>query len=305
MPLSLDARGVRFLVAAADAGMALNILRKRLDTVLNKTPAGLQPHLSTLVFREKFPLYLAMDGLRRMEGRMTTLPVQRWTLRERRPVSDALQELENYHNRPVDVWGTPAQNPDGQFAINVERFEIPYPDLEFQLMTGTEKLVTLEGQPATLFTAEDGTQYVQLYPDGSTGSSLIGAETDQVIVEVLAIPNETFGGYPAVRLFGGSLAVDPVSGQPYEYTMFAAEPNVLPEMIQQSDYIQTIEKVELVYYTPDQRYAGTEPASEPPYLQPVWRFYGHYSNGDEFEILIQALKDEFLYPELAPNTPPG
>jgi hypothetical protein len=29
-----------------------------------------------------------------MESRMTTLPVQRWTLKERRPVSDALQELD-------------------------------------------------------------------------------------------------------------------------------------------------------------------------------------------------------------------
>jgi hypothetical protein len=41
------------------------------------------------------------------------------------------------------------------------------------------------------------------------------------------------------------------------------------------------------------------------YLQPVWRFYGHYDNGGEFEVLIQALKEEYLLPQLAPHIPPG
>jgi len=38
----------------------------------------------------------------------------------------------------------------------------------------------------------------------------------------------------------------------------------------------------------------------PLYLQPVWRFYGHYDNGDEFDVIIQALKQEYLLPELDP-----
>lgn len=83
VPLSLDARGVRFLVAAADAGKALMVLPERLDATLSKVRAGLQPHVSALVCREKFPLYLALDGLRRMEGRMTSLPMQSWKLQER------------------------------------------------------------------------------------------------------------------------------------------------------------------------------------------------------------------------------
>jgi hypothetical protein len=32
----------------------------------------------------------------------------------------------------------------------------------------------------------------------------------------------------------------------------------------------------------------------------VWRFYGHYDTGGEFEAIVQALKEEFLLPELAP-----
>ena len=66
----------------------------------------------------------------------------------------------------------------------------------------------------------------------------------------------------------------------------------------------TIEKVELVYYVPDPRASSPDP-SAPIYIQPVWRFYGHYSNGHRFEILVQALKEEYLLPELAPYTPPG
>jgi hypothetical protein len=241
-------------------------------------------------------IYEKEGGTRRMEYTFIVNSADHLATTYYSLAGDALQGLEKYNNRPVDLWGTPAQNPDGQFAIHVDRYEIPYPDLHFLLTTGTQKLVTLEGEPATLFTTEDGTQYAQLFPDGSTGSSLMGAETDKVILEVLAIPAETFGGYPAIRIFGGSLAVDPASGQPYKYIMTASEPNVMPERVQQSDYTPTIEKVELVYYTPDQRYAGTEPAAEPLYLQPVWRFYGHYSNGDEFEYLMQALKDEYLLP---------
>jgi predicted O-linked N-acetylglucosamine transferase (SPINDLY family) len=65
----------------------------------------------------------------------------------------------------------------------------------------------------------------------------------------------------------------------------------------------TIENVELVYYISDPHYIVPDTAQ--PYIQPAWRFHGHYSSGDEFEILIQALKQEYLIPELAPYTRPG
>jgi hypothetical protein len=63
--------------------------------------------------------------------------------------------------------------------------------------------------------------------------------------------------------------------------------------------------VEVVYYIPDPRYGLPESGTDPQYIQPAWRFYGHYSNGDELELLVQALKQEYLLPELAPYRPPG
>ena len=48
-----------------------------------------------------------------------------------------------------------------------------------------------------------------------------------------------------------------------------------------------------------------DPTAGPVYIQPAWRFQGHYWDGSEFEILIQALKDEFLLPEIDNVEPPG
>jgi len=63
--------------------------------------------------------------------------------------------------------------------------------------------------------------------------------------------------------------------------------------------------VELVYYAPDPRTRRQDVGSDAIYLQPAWRFYGHYSDGSEAEFLVQALRQEFLLPELEPYTGPG
>jgi hypothetical protein len=61
----------------------------------------------------------------------------------------------------------------------------------------------------------------------------------------------------------------------------------------------------LVYYRPDPRYALPEQGSDPLYIQPAWRFHGQYSDGSQFEILLQALTQEFLLPEFEESVPPG
>ena len=42
---------------------------------------------------------------------------------------DALQGLQKYNNRPVDVWGVLDFDKNGSLAIKAARHEIPYPDL--------------------------------------------------------------------------------------------------------------------------------------------------------------------------------
>jgi LysM repeat protein len=222
---------------------------------------------------------------------------------------NGLDALQAYNNRPVDIWGTLDSSPDnGIPSVKVARFEIPFPDLKFQILQGKQKLSEISRTAATLFTAADGKTYVQLLSDGTTGSSLIGVEGDQVQIEALAIPGEALGGYPALRVFAGSLAIDPKTGQPMALALTANKPSVVEvPAINKTPTVPTaiIEKVELVHFTSDPRYAVPLPDAQPPYFQPVWSFYGHYSNGDEFDVLIQALRDEYLQPEIDPYLPGG
>ena len=221
-----------------------------------------------------------------------------------------LEDLQGYHNRPVDIWGTiESVDPNGTPIVNVERYEIPFPNLDFQLMEGTQRMTQLNGQQITLFTASEGITYAQITSIGIPDSTILGLEGNDVILEVLAVPGETFGGYPALRVFSGE-TVNPMENQSTELTITANQPHVMDEAPGMEEYTPTsatIEKVELVYYGPDPLYGNQNGNADgtPQYIQPAWRFYGHYSNGDEFEFLVQALKQEFLLPELAPYRRPG
>jgi LysM repeat protein len=222
-----------------------------------------------------------------------------------------VQKLEAYHNRPVDIWGTvTGVDSNGMPKVQVERYEIPYPDLQFQILTGTQKAVELEGERVALFTSPDGTSYVQLTSNGFPDITMPAPEGNDVLLQILAIPGESFGGYPALRVFDGVSAVNPKDGQPVEFTGSADQFNIIDESVQpgMENYVPpelTIESVELVYYAPDPRTRRQDVGSETIYLQPAWRFYGHYSDGSEVEFLVQALKQEFLLPELEPYTGPG
>jgi hypothetical protein len=149
---------------------------------------------------------------------------------------------------------------------------------------------------------------VQFLGDGTTGSSLIGNEGDQVLVEAVAIPGETVDGKPALRIFAGCLATNPKTGQSNEMPITADNPSVnnMPSIGKPSDApTATIEKVELIHFMSDPRYAAPMPSPDTLYFQPVWCFSGHYSNGDEFEILIQALQQQYLLPEIQSALQPG
>src|SRR5688572_14492489 len=226
--------------------------------------------------------------------------------------STDLQNLHKYNNLPINIWGTIDRLDEvGRPIVTVDRYEIPFPDLKIQVLEGTQKVVEIQGKQVLTFTANNGTTYVQIgasvYP--LDHNSLFGNEGDQLIVEALIVPDETFEGYPAVRIYGITYAVDPVSGQADELTITADQFNTYEEPPTPTEvYVPpsaTIEKVELVYYIPDPRHTPSDPSAGPKYLQPAWRFYGHYGNGDEFEFLVQALKQEYLLPELVPYTPPG
>jgi LysM repeat protein len=221
----------------------------------------------------------------------------------------SLESLLAYHNRPIDIWGTVKYvDKFGLPVISVEKYETPYPGLTFQIVQGTQKNVEIGKTSVTLFITEDGKNYVQMSPDGSLSGAIVGDIGDKVSAEALFIPDETFEGFPTVRLFNMGMAFNPKNGEPTTITITADQPHAMDGAIAPEDYVApdaTIEKVELVYHIADPRYVPLDANAGPQYIQPVWRFHGHYSNGDEFEILVQALKQEYLLPEIETHTPPG
>ena len=219
---------------------------------------------------------------------------------------EGLETLQAMHNRPVDVWGSISAY-DEQFGLvylDVERFEIPYPDLQFQILRGAQRETEIDGQAAILFTTTDGQTYTELTPRGDLETFLIGIEGDEVLCEALLLPDEAVGGHAAMRCFSGGVA--PEDGQAIDMEITADQPYVEDEPVVQ-DYVPptvTIESVELVYFIEDPRLTPITD-SEPAYIQPMWRFAGRNSNGELIEILVQALQEEFLLPEVQTIVGPG
>lgn len=253
-------------------------------------------------------LYNQSDGSQRVEFGFSD-PAHSYMLLE----GDNLQGLENYQNRPVDLWGTITPNPDGVLTVTVDRYEIPFPDLTFEILKGRQESVEIDGQQVLLFTEDNGTQYVELLPncyDIASPESIAGngESGSPILVEALVIPDLSYDGHPAICVSSTAMAIDPASGQPVELLVTANQPYLMDEPSAAQTFeapTALVEKIELSYYVANPNYSIPAAKDQPNYIQPIWRFYGHYSNGDEFEILVQALKNEFLSPEIQFIQGPG
>ncbi len=222
---------------------------------------------------------------------------------------EGLGVLQDYQNLPVEIWGTVTGLNDqtGMAIVNVERFALPFPDVQFQILRGTQQTVKVEGQQAVVFTTTDGESYVQLMPGGGLDTMIIGHEGDEVLLQGLIVPDETFGGYDTLHDFSASMAISPKNGEAMQLEITADQPNVLDEpepQVQETVEAPTatIDGVELVYLIP---YPSYSLPTTDFYIQPMWRFTGHYDRGDEFEVFVQALRPEYLSPEIVTVEPAG
>ena len=222
---------------------------------------------------------------------------------------EGLEVLQANHNRPVDMWGTVTGFNEqlGMAVVDVDRFAVPFPDLQFQVLRGTQQTLQVDGQPGILFITTEGQSYLQLMPGGGLDGMLIGNEGDEVLLEALIVPDETFAGYATVHDFSASMAVNPKNGQAMNLQITADQPYVTdaPQpQVQETVEVPTavIDNVELVHLIPYPSYALPDSDF---YIQPMWHFTGHYSQGDVFEVFVQALRPEFLSPEIVTVEPPG
>lgn len=111
LPISLDARGLRLIVAADDAGAVLGTCQRLVLERLARVRAGLPVHVSALAFKVKFPLYVAFDALRRLEARAGTLPADTWTLADTHQ-RDGLLQLGWNTGRGRVEWTVPMRSGD-------------------------------------------------------------------------------------------------------------------------------------------------------------------------------------------------
>jgi LysM repeat protein len=218
----------------------------------------------------------------------------------------SLNELDAYNALPILVSGTINNN-----VLFVDSYKIPFPDLKFQILKGTQKTEQLNGQSVTVFTTEDGQSYVEFLVTNNipNTTSFTGIQGDLIQQEVLIVPDETFGGLPVAHIYQSSMIQEngpEMQVQANQIHTFndsndpSMSPNYTPPNL-------TIDEVELAYYVSNPYYQVNDPnySQRSPYIQPVWHFHGHYEDGSEFDVLIQALKQEFLLPELAPGLSPG
>jgi hypothetical protein len=79
---------------------------------------------------------------------------------------------------------------------------------------------------------------------------------------------------------------------------------MIPIAASENPPIATIESVTLGYFMRTRDSDRWNPL-EDGVLQPVWIFRGSYSDGNTFEIIIQALQEIHLKPAIAIFDPPG
>jgi hypothetical protein len=126
--------------------------------------------------------------------------------------------------------------------------------------------------------------------------------------QALIVPNETFASYPVILVYSAGLVISLKSGQPMELPITANQIPVYDEAASQevpnlTPPSLTIDSIELEYFVNNPYYQVDDPNYErrSTYIQPVWHFHGHYEIGNVFDLLVQALKREFLSPGITPG----
>ncbi len=232
------------------------------------------------------------DGSMRMNVNMNFQPSEEWPGGlSLNLIGDGLAGIDAYHQLPVKIWGSVTDVKQSVPTVTVERYEPVYSGLKGQAWLGTMELVTLGDKPVLLFTDQSGSKYVL---NTSLESESKTPTMDMpFIVEGVIYPDQTYEGYPVIHdfLMFGAQGMENLD----DYKPQSISPITLDAS---SDFFSgqtlSVEKIELVYFTTDIGFTAPDSSMPPIYAQPAWRFFGHYENGQVFEILVQALKDEYL-----------
>jgi hypothetical protein len=212
---------------------------------------------------------------------------------------DNLSGIEQYQQLPIRIWGQVDRLENGIVFINVDRYEPEYPGVQIQEWSGTEQVVTLDGQEVVQFTTSNGENYVlKSSIDWGAEGNIIGILGNLIEIEGYIIPDQWIGGYSVLKDTAGSTQPDGVvtSAQVsvWDHTQ---DPGSDPGAFLQGQV--TIDHIELAYDAINLDRCQASAAEDPNlssylYVQPMWVFNGHFDDGRRFIVQVQALPEEYL-----------
>ncbi len=215
-------------------------------------------------------------------------------------IGSSLAGIDQFNNLPITIWGQVDHIDNHIVYINVARFESVYPGEQIQVWTGTEQILTLDGQQVVLFTTSAGESYVLKssvdYPPAD--ANIIGRLGDLIEIEGYVISDKQVGGYPLIKDTAGTTQPDGIADSAQISVWdHSQDPSSNPGAVLQGTV--TIDNVELAYDATNldrcQASAGSDPNLAPwLYVQPMWVFTGHFEDGRRFIAQVQALPDEYL-----------
>ncbi|MFZ2098803.1 MAG: zf-HC2 domain-containing protein [Anaerolineales bacterium] len=215
-------------------------------------------------------------------------------------IGDGLSGIEKYNNLPVNIWGQVDRLDEHIVYIDVDHFEPVYPGEYIQVWTGTEQILTLDGQEAVLFTTSEGESYVLKssvdFPPAD--ANIIGRLGDLIEIEGYIIPDQQLGGYLLLQDTAGTTQPDGMADSAQVNVWdHSQDLSANPGAILQGQV--TIDDIELAYDAINLDRCQASFADDPNnaawlYVQPMWVFNGHFDDGRRFFLQVQALPDEYL-----------
>ena len=215
-------------------------------------------------------------------------------------IGSSLAGIDQYNNLPITVWGKVDRLDNHIVYLDVTRYEPVYPGEQIQVWTGTEQILTLDGQEVVLFTTSTGESYVLNssveYPPAD--ANIIGRLGDLIEIEGYLMPDHQVGGYPLLKDTAGTTQPDGVADSAQVQVWdHSTDPSTNPGAVLQGTV--TIDKVELAYDAINLDRCPPAAATDPTivpwlYVQPMWVFTGHFDDGRRFITQVQALPDGYL-----------
>jgi hypothetical protein len=212
----------------------------------------------------------------------------------------SLAGIDQYNNLPITLWGKVDRLDNHIVYIDVTRYEPVYPTEQIQVWTGTEQILTLDGQEVVLFTTSAGDSYVLKssvdYPPAD--ANIIGRLGDLIEIEGYLMPDHQVGGYPLLKDTSGTTQPDGIADSAQVQVWdHSTDPSTNPGAVLQGTV--TIDKIELAYDSINLDRCPPSAATDPNmtpwlYVQPMWVFTGHFDDGRRFVAQVQALPDEYL-----------